>query len=71
MKRLSDIVLVDNYKHLNKGENFFVGQKLYKILGFDSTNLEEVFAVRILLSTFKPSRKQPIFEIFNFNDIKK
>lgn len=71
MKRLSDIVLVKNYKQLNKGDFFYVGKKLYKILGFDSTDLEKVFAVRILLSTFKSSQKQPIFEVFNFNDIKK
>jgi hypothetical protein len=71
MKKLADIKLVDENAGVPKGRFFQIGKKLYKILGFDVDVPEgeevRVHAVRILRSTMRTSRKQPIFEVFKFS----
>ncbi len=68
-KKFSDIKLVDELAGRKKGQFFEIGKKQYKILGFDAELKFPVVAVRILYTTGKPSRKQPICEFFKLDDV--
>lgn len=71
MKKFVDIKLVNEHNGISVGRLFQVGKKLYMIKGFDLDVADgeevQVHAVRILRATLKPSRKQPIREIFKLS----
>lgn len=72
-KKFSDIILVDTYQEISKGRVFEVPgkphSKLYKILGFEiEADKVNVYAQRVIRPYLKVSPKQPIFEVFNFED---
>jgi len=67
--KLSDIKLHDSCDGIPKGRVFEKDNKFYKILGFEFTAwTTNVYAVRILKTTMKPSPKQPLFEVFDMED---
>jgi len=68
-RKLSDIKLQDSHNGIPKGRVFQKDNKFYKILGFELTEFTtNVYAVRILKTTFKTSPKQPLFEVFDVAD---
>ncbi len=71
MKKFIDIKLVNEHNGVSVGRLFQIGKKLYMIKGFDLEVADgeevQVHAVRILRATLKPSRKQPIREIFKLS----
>ena len=64
------ISLIDKLGEFKEGQYFCFGEKIYKIIGFDTLDSTRILCVRILKSTFKASRKQPLFEIFKRSGIK-
>jgi len=74
-RKLSDIKFRDKYHtlthNINKGDTFITEtNKIYKVLGIEVKTFTsvDIYAVRLLKRTFKPSRKQPLFEVFRFED---
>lgn len=68
MKRLSDVKIVKEHNGVSAGRMFQIGKKLYQVFGFDLED-NEIYARRILRKTMKPSRKQPIVEIFKIDSV--
>ena len=68
-RKFSDIVLVDEFNGVKKGDVFEEKSKLYKVFGFDLGQKFDVCVTRILKTTGKASPKQSICEFRRFADI--
>ena len=64
----TDLTLCD-FQQATKSKFVEIGKNLYEILGADKNDLLQVWVRRILRKNGRPSNKQPIMEMFYYQEI--